>query len=313
MVTLNVKQSNSVVKSILLTGHYGFLGSLIYQELKKSFEIVTLGRDTSCDYRVDFSDWDGLLSLEHSIDAIVHVAGLAHNKAKNKKELFDVNATSVKHLLKIVKKNNIENFIYISSTAVYGKTYGFDITENTSLLGKSDFSKSKIEAEKVIESFDLDNKLILRLPLVVGPKPPGNLGRLTKSISTGAHIYLSGNQAQKSVVFASDVASFISQWLSESQRDSGTINLCNQAAPTFNWIENSIAESGGYIFRLCLPIKLLWKTVNWMKANLNISMPLVGKLFYPLTFSDQLAREKFGYISKPINQITFTNELNSID
>jgi len=153
--------------------------------------------------------------------------------------------------------------------------------------------------------------LTLRLPLVLGPNPPGNLGRLLKSISSGSHICLQGNQAQKSVVFASDVASFISQWLSQPQRISGTINLGNKTAPTFNWIENAIAESGDHSFHFRVPIKLLWLAVNWMRAKLNISIPLVGKLFYPLTFSDQLAREKFGYISKPLNQTTFTNELNS--
>ena len=302
-----------MVKSILLTGHTGFLGSVIYTELKKSFEVVTLGRNTSCDYRVDFSNWDGSLDLENSIDAIVHVAGLAHNKAKDQKELFDVNTTSVKHLLAIATKNNVKSLIYISSTAVYGKIYGLDITESTSLHGKSEFSISKLMAERVVESCNLDSVLILRLPLVVGPNPPGNLGRLSRSIISGSQIYLSGNKAQKSVVFASDVASFISQWLSESQRDSGTINLCNQTAPTFNWMENAIAESGGYSYRIRIPIKFFRKIVNLIKAKLNISIPLVGKLFYPLTFSDQLAREKFGYTSKPLNQTTFTNELNSID
>ena len=302
-----------MVKSILLTGHTGFLGSVIYKELKKSFEVVTLGRDSSSDYRVDFANWVGKLDLKHSLDAIVHVAGLAHNKAKSQKELFDVNTTSTKHLLALAHKNNVESLIYISSTAVYGKTYGLDITENTLLLGKSDFSISKIEAERVIDSFKIRSKLVLRLPLVVGPKPPGNLSRLLNSISSESHICLSGNEAQKSVVFVSDVASFISQWLLKSQRESGTINLCNQTAPTFNWIENAIAESEGSRYRIRIPIKLLWKTVNWMKAKFNISVPLVGKLFYPLTFSDQLAREKFGYTSKPLNQTTFTNELNSID
>jgi len=302
-----------VVKSILLTGHTGFLGSVIYKELKKTFEVLTLGKNASCDYRVDFSDWDGSLDLQHSIDAIVHVAGLAHNKAKNQEELFNVNTTSVDYLLLLALEHKVESFIFISSTAVYGRTFGFDIIEKSSLLGNSTFAQSKIEAEKVIELGNLGSKLILRLPLVVGPKPLGNLGRLIKSIFIGSHIYLSGNQAQKSVVFVSDVAFFISQWLSESLRKSGTINLCNQTAPTFNWIENAIAESGGYSYRIRIPIKFLWKTVNWMKAKLNISIPLVGKLFYPLTFSDQLAREKFGYTSKPLNQTTFTNELNSID
>ena len=300
-----------MVKSILLTGHTGFLGSVIYKELKKSFHVLTAGRDASCDYNLDFSTWEGALELKHPIDAIVHVAGLAHNKAKSKEELIAVNTTSVQHVLSLAFNNDIETFVYISSTAVYGKTFGVNIQENSSIKGKSDFALSKREAEKLIESFTLGSKLILRLPLVLGPNPPGNLGRLLKSISTGSHICLQGNQAQKSVVFASDVANFISQWLSQPQRISGTMNLCNKTAPTFNWIENAIAVFGDHSFQFRVPIKFLWVAVNWMRAKLNISIPLVGKLFYPLTFSDQLAREKFGYISKPLNQTTFTNELNS--
>ena len=300
-----------MVKSILLTGHTGFLGSVIYKELKKSFHVLTAGRDASCDYNLDFSTWEGALELKHPIDAIVHVAGLAHNKAKSKEELIAVNTTSVQYVLSLAFNNDIETFVYISSTAVYGKTFGVNIQENSSIKGKSDFALSKREAEKLIESFTLGSKLILRLPLVLGPNPPGNLGRLLKSISSGSHICLQGNQAQKSVVFASDVANFISQWLSQPQRISGTMNLCNKTAPTFNWIENAIAVFGDHSFQFRVPIKFLWVAVNWMRAKLNISIPLVGKLFYPLTFSDQLAREKFGYISKPLNQTTFTNELNS--
>ena len=300
-----------MVKSILLTGHTGFLGSVIYKELKKSFHVLTAGRDASCDYNLDFSRWEGALELKHPIDAIVHVAGLAHNKAKSKEELIAVNTTSVQHALSLAFNNDIETFVYISSTAVYGKTYGVNIQESSSIKGKSDFALSKREAEKLIESFTLGSKLILRLPLVLGPNPPGNLARLLKSISSGSHICLQGNQAQKSVVFASDVANLISQWLSQPQRISGTMNLCNKTAPTFNWIENAIAEFGDHSFQFRVPIKFLWVAVNWMRAKLNISIPLVGKLFYSLTFSDQLAREKFGYISKPLNQTTFTNALNS--
>jgi GlcNAc-P-P-Und epimerase len=300
-----------MVKSILLTGHTGFLGAVMYKELKKSFHVLTAGRDVSCDYNLDFSKWDGVLELNHSVDAIVHVAGLAHNKAKNQEELFAVNTISVQHMLSLAFKNDIENFVFISSTAVHGKVYGVNIQENSLMKGKSDFALSKIEAEKFIESLKLKSKLVLRLPLVIGPNPLGNLGKLLNSISSGSHIYLGGNKTEKSIVFASDVAGFISQWLLRPQRNSGTMNLCNETAPTFNWIENAIAESGDHSFRFRVPIKLLWATVNWVKAKHNISVPLIGKLFYPLTFSDQLAREKFGYTSKELNQTTFNDELNS--
>lgn len=306
-----------MVKSILLTGHTGFLGSVIYKELRKSFEVVTLGRDSSCDYRVDFSNWDGLLNLEFSIDAIVHVAGLAHGKSNSDHQMIDVNSGSVEKLLKVSHLHAIKSFVLISSVAVYGRSYGFNIDESTLPKPLHSYGKSKLLAEKMTlqwASSDENRSMVnLRLPLILGSNAPGNLGRLQKSISSGSHIFLKGNEAQKSIVFASDVANFISQWLSKSKKESGTINLCNQSAPTFNWIENAIAELGSFRYRLRIQIRLLWKVVNWMKAKLNISIPFIGKLFYPLTFSDQLAREKFGYISKPLNQTTFTNEFNSID
>lgn len=306
-----------MVKSILLTGHTGFLGSVIYKELKKSFEVVTLGRNTSCDYQVDFSNWDGILDLKHSIDAIVHIAGLAHGKSNSDQQMIDVNSGSVEKLLNLSHLYAIKNFVLISSVAVYGRSYGLNIDEFTLPKPLHSYGRSKLLAEKMTLQWASQDEnrcnVNLRLPLILGSNPPGNLGRLQKSISSGSHIFLKGNEAQKSIVLASDVANFISQWLSKSKKESGTINLCNQTAPTFNWIENAIAESGGYIYRNRLRIKFLWKTVNWMKAKLNISIPFIGKLFYPLTFSDQLAREKFGYISKPLNQTTFTNELNSID
>jgi len=304
-----------VVKSILLTGHTGFLGSVIYQELKKSFQVLTAGRDASCDYNLDFSTWDGALELKYSIDAIVHVAGLAHGKSITNEQMLEVNSVSVGKLLQVAQLFEINEFVLISSVAVYGKSNGSNINESSLPEPFNIYGKSKLLAENAVLQWASSNKnrsyVNLRLPLIIGPNPPGNLGRLLKSISSGSHIYLQANEANKSVVFASDVANFISEWLMKSKRDSGTMNLCNQTAPTFNWIENAIAESGDYSFQFRVPIKFFWVAVNWMKAKFDISVPLVGKLFYPLTFSDQLAREKFGYISKPLNQTTFTNELNS--
>ena len=304
-----------MVKSILLTGHTGFLGSVIYEELKKSFRVLTAGRDVSCDYHLDFSKWDGTLQLKHSVDAIVHVAGLAHGKSISNEQMMEVNSNSVSKLLKVAQLFAVKEFVLISSVAVYGKSNGFNIDETSLPQPFNIYGKSKLLAENAVLQWASSDKnrsyVNLRLPLIVGPNPPGNLGRLLKSISSRSHIYMLGNKAKKSVVFSSDVANFISHWLSQPQRISGTINLCNQTAPSFNWIENAIAKSEDHSFRFSIPIKFLWTTVNWMRAKLNISIPFVGQLFYPLTFSDQLAREKFGYTSKPLNQTTFTNELNS--
>ena len=304
-----------MVKSILLTGHTGFLGSVIYKSLVKDFVVYTLGRSKDCDYMVDFLNWDGRLELKHSIDAIVHVAGLAHGKSTSEKDMLRVNYDIVTSLASICEVRGIKNFVFISSVAVYGKSFGSDIDETADCKPTSVYGESKLKSEKHIHNWMMQDskrsQISLRLPLILGPNPLGNLGKLIASIQSGKHIFLKGNEARKSVVFASDVATFISNWLKYDEKKSGIVNLTSGKAPTFNWIENTIRQYTGSKFFFAFPVGLLWKTIVFLKHRLGISIPVLGKIFYPLTFSDHLARTKFNYQSKELNQTNFINELNS--
>ena len=301
-----------MVKSILLTGHTGFLGSVIYKSLVKEFIVYTLGRSQDSDYRVDFLNWDGKLELKHSIDAVVHVAGLAHGKSNSDSAMTKVNLESTKYLTDIADKCQISAFVFISSTAIYGREYGLEIREDEKLQLRTNFAQTKFHSEKrILNRGNAKDSLIIRLPLVIGPNPIGNLGKMLASIQSSKHIFLKGNEARKSVVFASDVATFISNWLKYDEKKSGIVNLTSGKAPTFNWIENTIRQYTGSKFFFAFPVGLLWKTIVFLKHRLGISIPVLGKIFYPLTFSDHLARTKFNYQSKELNQTNFINELNS--
>ena len=198
-----------MVKSILLTGHTGFLGSVIYKSLIKEFVVYTLGRSEDCDYRVDFLNWDGKLELKHSIDAVVHVAGLAHGKSNSDSAMTKVNLESTKYLTDIADKCQISAFVFISSTAIYGREYGLEIREDEKLQLRTNFARTKFHSENsILNRGNAKDSLIIRLPLVIGPNPIGNLGKLLASIQSSKHIFLKGNEARKSVVFASDVAIF---------------------------------------------------------------------------------------------------------
>jgi nucleoside-diphosphate-sugar epimerase len=303
-----------MIKSILLTGHTGFLGSVIYRELKKEFNVLTVGRNASCDYIVDFSDWDGYLELFEVVDTVVHVAGLAHKKAHSQEEMKKVNVTAVDLLLKFAHSKSIKNFIFISSVSVYGKNYGLDITEESKLNPQTSFGRSKRDSEILVSNWGRKNNsnfLSLRLPLILGSNPPGNLGRLIHSIKKGQHIYLNGNKAERSIVFSTDVSAFIKNWLLSSDKKSGAINLSNNTAPTFNWIEKALVQRLDTSFRISLPITFLLNFVVFMRKYLRISLPFLGKLFFSITISDSLARKEYGYTSKELNQSNFNNELNS--
>lgn len=303
------------IESILLTGHTGYLGKVVLKELKRSFNVLTLGRDSNSDYVVDFEYWDGLLDLKHKIDAIVHVAGLAHKKEEREDLIWSVNVRSVEKLLIISKNHTIRTFVFISSVAVYGRTIGLNIDESYQTKPNTVYGKSKLYSEDLICEWGksvVDRRFInLRLPLVIASNAPGNLGMLSRSIANGYHIFLDGNNAKKSVVFAIDVAKFISEWLNNNCRLSDTVNLCNQTQPTFNWIEKAIAVSGAYRFFLVISFKPVWELIVWLRIKVGLNVPVLGTVAYSLTFSDRLAREKFGYCSKELTYRSFKDETSN--
>lgn len=302
-------------KTILLTGHTGFLGSYIYASLSRVCNVVTLGRENGCDYVVDFLSWDGSLNLSHSIFAIVHAAGLAHGNHFSKHDYDKVNTESVKHLKTIARRFNIPNFVFINSVNVCGAISGDNLGVNSLIRNKSPFIESKIKAENILRKDSPDsahnlNWLILRLPLVIGSNPPGNLARLMNSVKSGKHIYLIGNSSKRSVVRAEDVATFIGSWLASSNRESATLNLCNQVHPSFNWIENSIAQSFNANYRFRIPIGLIRRVIIILHTSLGVTIPVISKILLPLTFDDSLARNEFNYQSKPLTAKLFSDDIN---
>jgi hypothetical protein len=95
-------------------------------------------------------------------------------------------------------KTNLETFFNLPE----------DIIETMSIV--HDFRHlSKDEMYEML--FDKNNVIctILRLPLIVGENPPGNLGNMIKSIKKRHFFLIKNNNSQKSMVLAKDVANYI--------------------------------------------------------------------------------------------------------
>jgi nucleoside-diphosphate-sugar epimerase len=290
--------------SLLLTGASGFLGRILINHLSGNFKVNSLGRDASCDLRCDLSK-----EIPHVPDVqyVVHAAGKAHIYPRtameiNSFELVNVNGTS--NLLEALKENKICRLVFISSVAVYGLEEGWLLDEYSPLIGVSPYAQSKIKAEKLIKLFCEDLNipyLILRLPLVVGPKPPGNLGKMMEAISRGHFVRIGGGTARKSAVLGADVAILINNWLLLDNVSSGIFNLTDGLHPSFLEWEMAIRRNIDFKY------KQIWvpRVPHWL-AN------ILGKLgdlwqFFPLnsntvfkmtkscTFSDERARRLLGW------------------
>ena len=278
---------------ILLTGSTGFLGKYIYKSLIKNNKIDTLSR-TKSSYNIDLSQQ--IPNFNESFNMVIHVAGKAHDqseKALINNSFYKVNVIGLKNLLSGLKKTNTPSkFVFISSVSVYGLSKGTNISESFELLAKDDYGLSKIEGEKIVKTWCKKNNvkyLILRLPLLVGKNPPGNLGAMIKAIKNGFYFNINRGKARKSMVLADDVSKIILK----ASEIGGTFNLTDGNNPNFNQLSYSIAKqlNKKYIFNMPIFIaQLISKIGDIMGLNFFNSSKL-NKIVSDLTFDDSKARK----------------------
>lgn len=288
-----------------MTGANGFLGQHIQRPIKG--EIISLGKSRNNNISLDLSCTVPKVS---KVDVVIHNAGLAHVIPQNrlsKRSFYSTNYQGTLNLLEGLEScpQLPEQFIFISTVAVYGKEAGEMISEDYPLSGATAYARSKILAEQAVKEWCNKNGVqyvILRLPLVVGENPPGNLGALYKSIKNRKYIRISGNKARKSVVLAKDVAELIPRLNGKR----GTFNLTDGVHPTFEEIEQALELGTGQKIRYSLPSSVFHAfgiAGNILKA-VNLPVPLtsdtIKKLTATLTFDDSRARVELGWFPRPV-------------
>lgn len=297
---------------LLLTGANGFLGKIIVRRLEKRCQIIKLSRNSD-DYQV-FLDKEVPVFLE-TFDLVVHSAGKAHSTPKTeteKRRFYEVNVVGTENLLKGLETAVIpKQFVFISSVSVYGQESGTQIVEEHKLEAKDAYGLSKIEAEELVIKWCKRHNVvctILRLPLLVGEYPPGNLGAMVRGIEKGYYFNIGGGRAKKSMVLAEDVAEFIPN----VAKIGGTYNLTDGYNPSFLELSNKISKKKGKSNPLNLPIFLV-KILGFLgdlignKAPINSSK--IKKITSDLTFDDSKARELLGWNPQSVLEYLKNNSL----
>lgn len=287
-------------KSYLLTGGSGFLGAMIRDKLLDQGCIVTtLGRSKTNDIRCDLAK--GTPTITKPFDIVIHNAGKAHLVPKTygqKKEFADVNVAGTENLLLALQvlEKIPEAVVFISTIAVYGVTRGENITEDHPLEANDPYGRTKIQAEGLIREWcsQYDVSLtILRLPLIIGSNPPGNLGAMIRAMRKGLYVSIAGGKAKKSMVLAEDVASFIPA----AANNPGTYNLTDGYHPCFRELELLIAKQADVKAPSDIPYwtaRLLGLVGDVLDGIFPGKSPVtsnkIEKLVSTLTFDDERAR-----------------------
>ena len=143
------------MKKILITGANSYIGSSFEAYMKKWTDKYVI--DT-----VDMIDETWKEKKFSSYDVVFHVAGIAHKKEtkQNAHLYYKVNRDLAIETAKKAKTDGVKQFVFLSSMSIYGLEEGI-ISKDTVPMPKSNYGKSKLEAEKILLSYkDKINSII---------------------------------------------------------------------------------------------------------------------------------------------------------
>ena len=180
---------------VLVTGGAGYIGYHVVKLLgKKGYDLVVLdnlstGHRESVLYGeliegdLNNSHLLDKIFKENKIDAVMHFAAFIQVGESVEKPLkyYENNSCNALNLLKVMTYNNIKNFIFSSTAAVYGIPEKIPVNESAPLNAINPYGESKICVEKFLKDLSYADKdfnyISLRYFNVAGADPGGELGQ----------------------------------------------------------------------------------------------------------------------------------------
>ncbi len=170
------------------------------------------------------------------VDAVVHLAALAHERASvferagDYESLRAVNALGTEGLARAAAAAGIKRFLFVSTIGVFGEeTAGVPFDEESPAAPQSLYATSKLEAERLLHAVATESGLevtILRPTLVYGAGNAGNMLRLLRLIARGWPLPFGGVANRRSLTSVENLVSAITGLLQHPQA-AGTFVVCD--------------------------------------------------------------------------------------
>lgn len=223
--------------NLLVAGGAGFIGSHLIDALlakghniicadklifgDKNIQHLRLNKELAKSgsfkfYEMELADQDNIdrIFVENKIDAVYHLAANSDIQKGGKKPSIDFNDTllTTRSLLEGMRKFDVKNLFFASTSAVYGEMPDVELTELTGgLKPVSYYGGAKLASEALISSYvsmcDM-NAVIFRFPNVIGPRlTHGVIFDFIKKLQKNPHeLEILGNGAQcKPYIYVQDL------------------------------------------------------------------------------------------------------------
>lgn len=246
------------MKSLLITGIHGFVGTNLVKALKDHYDIYGLDIiSPEQDGVIGTFSWDDLENNRiPRVDAIIHLAGKAHD-TKNKSEAdvyFKVNTDLTKKVFDyFTAHKSIERFIFFSSVkAAVDKVPGEILTEDVTPCPVGPYGESKVRAEEYIleqlndkpAAYNGRDVIIMRPCMIHGPGNKGNLNLLYGVISKGIPWPLGAFDNRRTFTSIDNLTFVIGRILS-SHVESGIYNMADDEALSTNELIKVMCKAMG--------------------------------------------------------------------
>ena len=227
-------------KNIFITGGCGYKGSKIVPLLLNLGHSVTVF-DTIwfgnflCKHpnlkilKGDIRNFSGI-SLE-GFDTVIHLASIANDPSGDldPTQTWEISVLATKQFAEKAAGAKVKNFIYASSGSVYGLSDAPKVTETEELVPISTYNKTKMCAERILQSYgDKFNLVIIRPATVCGLSPRMRLDVAVNMLTTQAlennKITVLGGEQVRPNIHIDDLANLYAFFVANENKLNGVFN-----------------------------------------------------------------------------------------
>lgn len=219
---------------VLITGAGGFLGTHLLRGLRGHSLLAASRRPVAgVEWRPlpdlnEDTDWDQLL---RGVDAVVHLANLAHRAASD--DEFDrVNHRATAELCASAERRGLSHLVFVSSIAAQvGHSAPGTVTERDTPAPASVYGRSKLAAEQAVAAAGVPFT-ILRPVLVLGDGAKANAGTLQRLARLPLALPLGSITAKRSFLSAENFVSGIATVLADQRARGETFIMADRIPRT---------------------------------------------------------------------------------
>jgi len=192
-----------------------------------------------------------------------------------------VNVNGTERLAREAAFANVERFIYMSSVKVHGEGRSTPYNEEDIQKPQDAYSVSKWEAEKVLNEISDETGMelvILRSPLVYGPRVKANFRSLMKWVHRGVPLPLGAVYNKRSFVALDNLVSFIIHCIDHPKAANEVFLISDgEDVSTTELLQKMARAFGKRSFLLPVPVGLM-TFVAGLLGKRNVADRLFGSL-----------------------------------